>query len=144
MDNNILKNNQIKVFVSSTFSDLIIERTYLVDYVFPSIHHFCEARGYDFVEVDLRWGVTAHESENGDVLKVCLNEISNSFPFFIGIIGSRYGWIPDKEKISNYKSLIEMYPQVSDYLDHKYSITEMEMMFGVLDSDHKMKAAFFI
>lgn len=144
MDNNILKNNQIKVFVSSTFSDLIIERTYLVDYVFPSIHHFCEARGYDFVEVDLRWGVTAHESENGDVLKVCLNEISNSFPFFIGIIGSRYGWIPDKEKISNYKSLIEMYPQVSDYLDHKYSITEMEMMFGVLDSDHKMKAAFFV
>ncbi len=37
---------------------------------------------------------------NGKVVDICFDEIDNSIPFFIGIIGNRYGWCPEKQDIS--------------------------------------------
>ena len=36
--------------------------------------------------------MTTEERSNGDVVKLCLNEIDSCVPFFIGMLGSRYGW----------------------------------------------------
>jgi hypothetical protein len=37
--------------------------------------------------VDLRWGVT--EEETQQALEICLGEIDNCRPFFIGLLGRR-------------------------------------------------------
>ena len=59
--------------------------------------------GVEFHAVDLRFGIntenmTEEDSENA-VLNVCLSMIDSSRPFFIGLIGNRYGWIPSQKQM---------------------------------------------
>ena len=86
------------VFVSSTFSDMHAERDYLNRFVFPELRSRCIRHGFEFVGVDLRWGVTEKEIEQRGALSVCLDEIKRC-NFFVSLIGDRYGWIPVPEDI---------------------------------------------
>jgi len=43
-----------------------------------------------FVDIDLRWGITNEQAENDKVLDLCLEQIDECRPFFIGILGERY------------------------------------------------------
>lgn len=45
-----------RIFVSSTFGDLVAERNALQEYVFPRLRELCEAHGCRFQAIDLRWG----------------------------------------------------------------------------------------
>ena len=54
-----------RVFVSSTFRDLGVERDLLVKRVFPRLRVLCESRGVVFGEVDLRWGVLDEVNRSG-------------------------------------------------------------------------------
>jgi hypothetical protein len=67
----------------------------LVKRVFPQLRKICEDRGVTWGEVDLRWGVTEEEKAEGKVLPICLEEIRRCRPYFIGLLGERYAWIPD-------------------------------------------------
>lgn len=62
----------LRVFVSSTFSDMQAERDLLVKTVFPQLRKLCEARAVTWGEVDLRWGITDEETAEGQVLPLCL------------------------------------------------------------------------
>ena len=93
----------IRVFISSTFRDMHTERDYLVKYVFPELRERCLRKGIHLVDIDLRWGVTEKEAEEGKALAICLDEIENCRPFFIGILGERYGWTPNNYDLPNDK-----------------------------------------
>ncbi len=127
----------IRVFISSTFRDMHGERDELVKRVFPQIRKLCESRGVSWTEVDLRWGVTEEQKAEGNVLGVCLSEIKNCRPFFIGLIGERYGWVPD-EIPSN---LIEAEPWLETH--RGYSVTDLEILHGVLNDPDMAGHAFF-
>ena len=86
---------QIRVFISSTFRDMQAERDHLVKFIFPQLRKLCESRGVTWGEVDLRWGVTDEQAAEGKVLPICLEEIKRCRPYFIGLLGERYGWIPE-------------------------------------------------
>jgi tetratricopeptide (TPR) repeat protein len=132
----ILLDRVVRVFVSSTFRDMQAERDELVKRVFPQLRKLCEERGVTWGEVDLRWGITQEQSERGEVLPVCLAEIKRCRPYFIGLLGERYGWIPDAIP----QELIEQEPWLSAYVDH--SVTELEILHGVLNdpamADHAL------
>lgn len=75
----------IRVFVSSTFLDMQEERNALAVKVFPELRKFARERGQEFVEVDLRWGITKEEADSGQTLRLCLEEIyksDNTSPLF--------------------------------------------------------------
>lgn len=127
----------IRVFVSSTFRDMQDEREELVKRVFPSIRRLCEQRGVAFSEVDLRWGVTDEQKAEGAVLPVCLAEIDRSRPYFIGLLGQRYGWVPE----SLPDDLAAQLPWLRDLADT--SVTEMEILHGVLNDPVAIDSAFF-
>jgi nephrocystin-3 len=127
----------IRVFVSSTFRDMFQEREELVKRVFPQLRKLCESRGVTLVEVDLRWGITDEQSAEGQVLPICLAEIDNSRPYFIGILGERYGWVPDEIP----PELVEEMPWLADYGDR--SVTEIEILHGVLNNPDLATCAFF-
>lgn len=139
-----LNYKQIKIFVSSTFVDMQDERNRLTYKVFPEHKHWCAVRGFDLVDIDLRWGISLDESAGGKVLEICLNEVKNTTPFFMGIVGDRYGWIPSRNDIDSFERVEDICPSIGRYLDEKYSITEMEMMLGVLESERDYNAIFFI
>ena len=86
----------VRVFISSTFRDMQAERGELVKRIFPQLRKLCEQRGVVWGEVDLRWGITPEEAERGEVLPICLAEIERCRPYFIGLLGERYGWVPNR------------------------------------------------
>jgi hypothetical protein len=62
--------------------------------VFPGLRARLKDRFVELVDVDLRWGITVEQAERGEVLPICLAEIDRARPFFVGMLGERYGWIP--------------------------------------------------
>lgn len=134
-----MKNRHIRIFISSTFRDMHAERDFLIKHTFPELRRRCRERGLELTEVDLRWGVTEEQAENGEVINICLKEIEKSRPYFIGLLGERYGWIPPKEKIN--PSLLETENWLADHLDK--SATEMEILHGVLNNPDMAEKAHF-
>ena len=128
---------QIRVFVSSTFRDMQLERDHLVKIIFPQLRKLCEQRDVIWSEVDLRWGITDEQSAEGQVLPICLEQIQRCKPYFIGLLGERYGWIPDT--IS--QELIEREPWLKGHLQH--SVTELEILHGVLNNPEMAGHALF-
>jgi hypothetical protein len=136
-------NKKIRVFISSTFRDMMAEREYLLKNIFPKLRKLCREKGYDFTEVDLRWGITKEESENGKVIEICLNEIDQSRPYFIGMIGERYGWIPDYEDTDDFKNMLRNFAWLHQDVQEGLSVTEMEIQYGVLRNPDMKGNAFF-
>jgi nephrocystin-3 len=123
-----------RIFLSSTFRDFGEERDLLVRKVFPGLRERLKDRFVGLVDVDLRWGITAEQAERGEVLPICLVEIDRSRPFFAGLLGERYGWIPPAEKYPAH--VIAAQPWLEAHQGGK-SVTELEILHGVLN-DPKM------
>ena len=142
----IIAFRNINAFISSTFQDLDDERNYLVKYIFPRVVDFCEQRYVSFRSIDLRWGITASQATEHDILQVCIDEIDRATPFFIGIIGGRYGWEPREADFgSNYSDLIKRIPWLRAAVKGKKSITEIEFLYGaILRESACNSAAFYI
>lgn len=141
----VVKNRQIRIFISSTFKDMNEERNYLINKIFPRLQKEAEKRDVTIIPLDLRWGVTEEESHSGKVVEICLREIENSHPFFIGIVGNRYGWCPPIEELDKNENLKNIWGEwLQDDLKNGLSVTEIEMQYGVLRSKSELNANFFI
>ena len=90
-------------------------------------------------------GVTAEMAESGSTLKTCLNEIDRCRPFFVGFLGTRYGWCPpsydsalvDKDDDEAPLAWLRQYPA------HR-SVTELEFQHGALRAPQHARACFYI
>ena len=130
----------IRVFLSSTFRDFAEERDLLVKKVFPELRRLCRERQVELVEVDLRWGITEEEAQQGKVLPICLGEIDRARPYFMGFIGDRYGWVPEGSQYP--AGIVERQPWLKEHQGGK-SVTELEMLHGVLNNPEMAGRAFF-
>lgn len=139
----LIDNRQIRIFLSSTFSDMQAERSALVK-IFEKLKIEANRRNVSLSLIDLRWGVTEEEARSGKVISVCLNEIEHSHPFFIGLLGSHYGTSLDSRELAKNPDLKERYPWIEEDFSNGLSITEMEMQYGVLRNNSDIDAAFFI
>lgn len=88
-----------RLFVSSTFEDLVAERNALQRDVFPRLADACRSRGARFQAIDLRWGVREEAGLDHRTMDLCLTEIRRCKrtllkPYFIVLLGDRYGWRP--------------------------------------------------
>jgi hypothetical protein len=93
-----------RVFVSSTFTDMKLERSILQRDAFPKLEKYCEEKGAKFQAVDLRWGVNEESSLNQKTLQICFNEVArcqkiSPRPNFLILLGDKYGWQPIPEII---------------------------------------------
>jgi tetratricopeptide (TPR) repeat protein len=140
--NDVMQNTAgrvIRVFISSTFRDMMRERDLLVKNVFPALRLKCAQRFVTFTEVDLRWGITEEQANEGQVLPLCLAEIERSRPYFIGLLGERYGWIPETIR----SEVIEREPWLKEHVLEHTSVTELEILHGVLNNPKMQSHAFF-
>jgi nephrocystin-3 len=131
---------QIRTFLSSTFSDFLEERSLLVKQVFPALRRKAKERGVEVVEVDLRWGITEEQSKQGQTIGICLDEIERCRPYFIGLLGDRYGWVPEKD---DYRpELLRRQDWLPEHQGNA-SVTELEILHGVLNNPEMAGRAFF-
>lgn len=114
---------QLRIFVSSTFNDMRRERTVLLEKVFPMVAKYCHQRKVEFIGVDLRWGVSEEQSRRGETVAICMSEIDRCRPLFMGMVGERYGWVPDGKNIS---------------------VTEDEILYGALEAPKDTEAFFYL
>ena len=93
----------IKPFICSTFEDFSDEREHLSKTIFPRLAVECRERGTQFLPVDLRWNEEAYTSSSSLVLHQCFEAIEHCSPYFICLLGERYGVHrePNSEAISD-------------------------------------------
>ncbi len=125
---------EARVFISSTFLDMHGERDYLTRIVFPELKERCKKRKINLVEVDLRWGVTEEESQLGKSIQLCLDEVERCRPFFVGMLGDRYGWAPAQYEVPQH----ERFSWLNNYPAGR-SITELEMYSAGLNNPEVAK-----
>lgn len=53
----------------------MLERNMLLEKTFPQIKLFCQARGYEFQVVDMRWGVRDESTDDHMGTELCLKEL---------------------------------------------------------------------
>ncbi|KAL4692612.1 hypothetical protein H8959_016422 [Pygathrix nigripes] len=112
----------IRLFISSTFRDMHGERDLLLRSVLPALQARAAPHHISLHGIDLRWGVTEEETRRNRQLEVCLGEVENA-QLFVGILGSRYGYIPPSYNLPDYPHFhwAQQYPSGR-------SVTEMEVM----------------
>ncbi|HQZ65021.1 MAG TPA: DUF4062 domain-containing protein [Planctomycetaceae bacterium] len=117
----------VRVFISSTFRDMQAERDWLVKRVFPALRQRLEPHRIHLVDIDLRWGITRQQADNDQVLGLCLQQIDECHPFFLGLLGGRYGWVPSKfpAEVGTRYGLTQAHTGKS--------VTELEILHGVLN-----------
>jgi nephrocystin-3 len=113
------------------------EREVLVKKIFPQIRDFCLQRNVFFTFVDLRWGITREEFEMGNTISLCLQQIDSCRPYFISMLGSRYGSClatsPDSSVLLlAFEKASKEYPWILEYKDR--SITELEILHAALNN----------
>jgi nephrocystin-3 len=133
------QNRRIRVFVYSTFRDMVEERNELMSHAWPELRRFCQERQVELVEVDLRWGIAEEQSTRKETLKLCLDEIHACRPFFIGLLGERYGWTPGDDAFT--ADLEEEQEWLKGL--HGKSVTELEILHGVLNNPEMAGRSFF-
>lgn len=131
------------IFVSSTFQDMQNERDIIRSSVLPRIREFARRYGESVDFCDLRWGINTTglgEQESAEkIVQICFDEIDQARPFFIGLLGDRYGWAPDPQLIRNVMaSQGGLLPELSGK-----SITEMEILYGMLAGEESENRCLF-
>ena len=135
-----MQSHSARIFLSSTFRDFHDERRLLVQEVFLALRERLRSRFVELVDVDLRWGIPAEEAESGRVLGICLDEVDQCRPYFIGLLGERYGWVPTTDKYPSY--ILESHPWLSEH-HGLASVTELEIRYGVLNNPAMRQRALF-
>eukprot|EP01128_Nolandella_sp_AFSM9_P003370 TRINITY_DN1445_c0_g1_i2.p1 TRINITY_DN1445_c0_g1~~TRINITY_DN1445_c0_g1_i2.p1 ORF type:complete len:1454 (-),score=310.78 TRINITY_DN1445_c0_g1_i2:10-3903(-) len=140
----------IRLFVSSTFRDMGDEREVLMKKVLPRLRALCKERGVFITSVDLRWGITSEQTDEGTTIDICMNEIDRCRPYFLCLLGNRYGWSQplngDGEVMLGADKLLQKthehsslkYPWIKRYADR--SVTELEVRHAVLNDSQSQTA----
>ena len=121
------------------------ERDVIKFRVIPALNRRFRDRRVELQAIDLRLGVntsdmTEEESER-KVLSVCTSCIDSARPFFIGLIGQRYGWVPPVERWKEFMAGLSEEDKEILRDTVGCSVTEMEIVYGALsqgsfDSSH--------
>jgi len=68
--------------------------------------------------------------KNLKILKVCFSEIERSRPYFIALLGDRYGWIPPLDEAENAAREAGLVASLAGT-----SLTELEILFFLQNGD---------
>lgn len=123
------------------------ERDCLNNIVAPQLQEYYLRYGYSVRFFDLRWGVITDDKEQIEerekkILRTCFDAIDNSQPFFIALLGHRYGWIPESNIISSSGELLgNIFKEIG--IDSP-SVTAMEIAYGIFQKKNYSRSLVFI
>lgn len=66
---------EVWVFISSTFTDTLLERDTLMEDVYPYVRSYARKLGLDFNAVDFRWGIRKSLCNQHKAAEICLTEV---------------------------------------------------------------------
>ena len=119
----------VRVFVSSTFRDMQAEREELVKRVFPQIRRLCEQRGVAGARSICGGASPTSRRPRARCCRSASPRSTAARPYFIGLLGQRYGWVPDETPRGRSVAAARR----GSASCPGPSVTEMEMLHGVLN-----------
>lgn len=130
-----IKNNDstIRIFISSTFSDMSRERDLIATRIAPRVNKFSEGLGITTSVIDMRWGVTAEQTQAHDTVSVCLDQVLKS-DIMIVFCGHRYGWHVCDQHQQNQSSNNELLTK--SILHAAESVSGVNWLQPVLENNH--------
>ena len=145
-----ISNKVVRIFTSSTFTDMLMERNTLMEYVYPKIKEYCRERhGLEYQVVDMRWGVRDEMTDEHMTTKLCMNELSgcqkySMGPNFIYFGAQKYGYRPIPSEIDTDELLILREALVSmgsdvHLIDKWYRKDDNKARTRILNSIYKTK-----
>ena len=120
-----LSSKVVRIFTSSTYTDMLLERNTLAQFVYPKLKSYCRERhGVEFQVVDMRWGVRDQMTNDHLTTEICMSELRTCQrlsigPNFIYFGGQKYGYrpiptvIPTEEMGLMRRTLVKMEEDVS-------------------------------
>lgn len=133
-----------QIFVSSTFKDMHLERDLIQTKLSPDLNEKAYQKRIEGIKFqDLRWGIDTDTKDEEDkdkkILEVCLDEIENNRPYFMVLVGDRYGWIPENDLVKETGVRYGIYEK-----DEKIekSITNLEVDYAFLKNPKYAKYSF--
>lgn len=128
---------KIKFFVSSTFRDMDTERDLLRSIVTSRLNHLYERKGLMFEFVDLRYSLTTDvsltaEEREQQIFDYCMEEIERCAPYFIGLIGHRYGWVPRHKTDVQMAEIQNIWDDGLPLRIDEMSVTALEFLHGAI------------
>ena len=131
---------QMRVFISSTFLDMQEETGHSDQEGFSPTPKALRSSGRDMDRSGFALGDYCRAVlREGKVLPLCLEEIHRCRPYFIGLLGERYGSVLDPASIP--AELMESQPWLREHLQN--SVTELEILYGVFTNKEKGHASFY-
>eukprot|EP00912_Choanoflagellata_sp_UC4_P001891 UC4_evm11s1211 len=131
----------LRVYVSSTSTEMAAERSHLANHTFPLLNDTLESRRIRLLMVDMRLGEEV-EKQDKRYPSICLEEIKNCH-FFIGLAGQEYGWTPGKRRVDYCLPDTNEYSFLDDFEGR--SLNHLECYFaatGVESSDSQGRCSF--
>ncbi len=126
----------VHVYVSSTFRDMHAEREVLETVVFPELRRRSGPLGIDLVKIDPCYRAS-EEAEGDAAVRKRLRLVEECRPYFIGLLGERYGRPLDAVP----EELLKKFPQLAER--QGLSVTELEILLATGDLSPHAKHAFF-
>ncbi len=81
----------------------------------------CRERGTYCAPVDLRWGIHDSQVSAGFMIQLCLDYVKKSAPFFISLIGERYGAHRPNDAPPLPKTYKDL-PEEADWMDRNFLV----------------------
>ncbi|GFO05233.1 leucine-rich repeat and WD repeat-containing protein [Plakobranchus ocellatus] len=117
----------IRVFFSSTFTDMSEERNLLMREAVPELRRYCHQKGFDFEVVDMRWGIREDAASDHTTVDIVLKEIENcqkisAGPNFVLFVGDKYGsrTLPNAIPVTEFR----LFRRIASWLGLKFEIVE--------------------
>ncbi len=121
-----MNKRDVKIFVSSTFSDMHSERNCLLRRVFPRLQAEFTPANVSITGIDLRWGITQEQCDNDQALSLCMEKVA-ACDILVCLLGERYGYVPNEQRAGA----------------AAYSITEREILHAVSEGSNIRQSLFF-
>ena len=120
-----------------------VERDALRTLVEPKVNKYLEKYMLSVEFIDLRHSVKTDKDFNEaererQICSVCFREIDRSSPYFIGLLGHRYGWIPPEGIIENQS--VNVFPIADGLL----SVTAHEYLRGLFACQQSVRGCVFM
>lgn len=111
------------------------ERDLLRTIVTSRLDHLYQKKGLTFEFIDLRYSVTTNseltiEEREQQIFDHCMEEIERCAPYFIGLIGHRYGWIPLHKTSAQEAYIDNIWDDHLTLCKDDMSVTALEFLHG--------------
>jgi WD40 repeat protein len=113
-----LQDRCIRFFLSSTFTDTLFERTFILKDVMPYVRKYASSRGIQVVLSEMRFGIGSEFSDSHQTSRICMDELENCKTVSAGlcyilIAGDKYGFRPFPSKITQeeFENLVAQMPK---------------------------------